>query len=131
MKYRSTSSFLFLLLISMISAGVYAQVPVKDRSDIVGSWKLEKTAPNRDGSNGNKETMTWDFRPDGTVIISGYNKYMGQDTRFEKHYEIEVDKGSIVKIKDHRGIDEYKVVEKKAGEMVLEGPFGYYFFKKK
>lgn len=129
MKYRRISSF-FLLIIYMISAGVYAEVLVKDRSDIAGTWKLRMTASNIEGTHGHEENYTWLFKPNGAVIISGYNKFMGQDTRFEKSYEVEVKEDSIIKITDALGTKKYKVVEKKADEMILDGPYGYYFFKK-
>ncbi len=131
MKYRSISSFLFLLIISMISMGVYAQESVKDRSDIAGTWKLEMTAQSKDATSGNKEATTWDFKPNGTVIISGYNRFLEQDTQFEKSYEVEVNDGAIIKITDNLGTTEYKVIEKEANEMILKGAYGYYFFKKK
>jgi hypothetical protein len=123
-------NFAFFFLISaFISAAVYAQPIVKDRSDIVGAWALEMTAQKKDGSNSNKEVSTWDFRPDGTVIISGYNKFLKQDTTFEKTYEIAGD--SVIEIKDDLGTIKYPVIEKTDDEMILKGPYGYHFFKKK
>jgi hypothetical protein len=130
MKYRGMLNVAFLFLIyAFISVAVYAQPVVTDRSDIVGAWALERTAQKKDGSNSNKEAATWNFHPDGTVIISGYNRFIKQDTTFEKTYEIA--ENSVIKVKDDLGVTKYPVVEKTDDEMILKGPYGYHFFKKK
>ncbi|ADJ28695.1 conserved hypothetical protein [Nitrosococcus watsonii C-113] len=129
MKYKSIFSFAFLLLgCAFMSAAVYAEPVVKDRSDIAGSWALEKTSLKKDGKNGNKEVATWVFHTDGTVVISGYNKFLKKDTEFTKSYEIDED--STIHIKDNLGTNKYRVVEKGDHEMILKGPYGYYFFEK-
>ncbi|MGR6034708.1 MAG: lipocalin family protein [Candidatus Nitrosoglobus sp.] len=128
MKYRSMLNIAFLFFAS-ISTVVYAQPIIKDRSDIVGAWALEMTAQKKDGSNSNKEASTWDFRPDGTVVISGYNKFLKQDTTFEKTYEIA--DNSVIEVKDDSGTIKYPVIEKTDDEMIVKGPYGYHFFKRK
>lgn len=131
MKHRGIIGFLSFLTLCITSIGVYAQVDVKDRSDIVGAWKLEVTSPNKDKTNSNKETSTWNFDPDGTVVISGYNRFLDQDTRFEKNYTVEVADKPIIKIRDNLGTSKYTVIEKDDDEMILKGPYGYYFFERK
>lgn len=131
MKHRGVISFFSFLILCITSIGVYAQVDVKDSSDIAGTWKLEVTSPNKDKTNGNKETSTWNFDPDGTVVISGYNRFLDQDTRFEKSYTVEVADEPIIKIRDGRGTSKYKIIEKDDDEMILKGPYGYYFFERK
>lgn len=130
MKCRRISNFLLLLAACIIGTSVYAQVDIEDSSDIVGEWRLEMSAPNKDGSNGNKEEATWDFRSDGTVIIAGYNKFINQDTRFEKNYEVITGDNPVIKIQDNLGTTNYKIVKKEGDEMILEGPYVYHFFKK-
>src|SRR5699024_378028 len=121
MKYRSLLNFAFLFLIfASISPVVDAQQPIiKDRSEIVGAWTLVKTAPKKDGSHSNKEGFTWDFRSDGTVVISGYNRFIGNDTSFEKNYKIV---GDVVEVTDNVGTTKYSAVEKTNDEMILKGP---------
>ncbi|ABA57680.1 hypothetical protein [Nitrosococcus oceani] len=129
MKYRNVFGLVFLLLgCVFISAAAYAEPVVKDRSDIAGTWALEMTAPKKDGKNSNKEVSTWDFHADGTVVISGYNKFLKKDTEFTKSYEIVED--SVIHIKDNLGTNKYRVVEKGNSDMILKGPYGYYFFEK-
>ena len=129
MKFRNIIGLVvFLLFSALTSAAAYAEPVIEDRSEIAGTWLLEWTALRLDKKGGNKEEATWDFRPDGTVVISGYNKFLKHNTTFNKSYEVE---GSIIKIKDDSGTAEYKLVKKDPYEMVLKGPFGHYFFKKK
>jgi hypothetical protein len=131
MKSRNIISFIFLFLFigTLTNTVVYAGPVIKSRSEIVGTWLLEWTALKKDRRGGNKEEATWDFRPDGTVVISGYNKFLKHTTTFNKGYEIVEE--SVIEVKDDTETTEYKVVEKGSDEMILKGPFGYYFFKKK
>lgn len=130
MKYRSLLNLAFLFLIfASISPAVDAQQPIiKDRSEIVGAWKLVKTAQKKDGSVSNKEASTWDFRPDGTVVISGYNKFIKNDTTFKKDYKVA---GDVVEVTNNVGTTKYSVIKKTGDEMILKGPYGYHFFEKK
>ncbi|ADE14045.1 hypothetical protein Nhal_0869 [Nitrosococcus halophilus Nc 4] len=130
MSSRSILGLAFLFLsYAFLGATVYAQSAVKEPSDIVGTWEMEKTAQRQDGSNSNKEFATWDFHSDGKVEISGYNKFLKQKTTFNKTYKIIEE--SVIKVKDDLGTTKYKVVEKSNGRMILKGPYGYHFFKRK
>lgn len=130
MSFKSILSLALLLLSYVfVSASVYAASVVDEPSDIAATWTLEMTAPKKDGSNGNKEAATWDLQPDGTVVISGYNKFLKQKTTFNKTYEIVED--SVIQVKDDLGTTTYRVVEKSNNKMILKGPYGYYFFTKK
>lgn len=127
MKFRNI--IISCIVLFLIGAVVSAEPVIEDRSEIAGTWLLEWTALKLNRKGGNKEEATWDFRPDGTVVISGYNKFLKHNTTFNKSYEIV--EGSIIKVKDDSETVEYKLVKKDPYEMVLKGPFGHYFFKKK
>jgi len=130
MKSKKIINIFLLFFVGILTSMIVCAEPViKSRSEIVGKWLLEWTALKKDRSGGNKEEATWDFRSDGTVVISGYNKFLKHKTTFNKGYEIVEE--SVIRVKDDRETTEYKVVEKGSDEMILKGPFGYYFFEKK
>jgi hypothetical protein len=114
----------------MIAPPASADIAIKELGEVVGSWKLESVAP---GINKAKiaENRTWEFRADGTIVTSGYNRIMGSDDRYEWKYRI-VDGKIIADDPGRPGktID-YVVYEKSGDTMILKGGMeGFYFFKK-
>ncbi|QSA99009.1 hypothetical protein JWZ97_03725 [Methylococcus sp. EFPC2] len=119
------------LLAGMFAASAWAEVPLKDNSEIVGSWVLESVAP---GLNKPKipENRTWEFRADGTVVTSGFNRHFNRDDTQTTKYQV-----TDGKIKtDNPGRPgktlDYTVYEKSGDTLILQGGLeGFYFFKKK
>lgn len=117
-----------LLLLS--SATAWSEVLLQDISQIAGTWQLESVAASLNKPR-IAENRTWEFRTDGVIVTSGFNRHFGTTDRHEWKYEI-VD-GKIVS--DNPGRPgkpiEYMVYEKTNDTMILKGGIeGFYFFKK-
>lgn len=108
----------------------WADVPLNDIGEIAGAWKLESVAA---GLNKPRieENRTWEFRPDGVIVTSGYNRHFKTEDRHEWTYKIV--NGKIVADDPGRPgktID-YSVYKKEGNELILKGGIeGFYFFKK-
>ena len=131
MKTKIASTLGVLLMSSAFSAGVWADVPLKDNTEIVGKWMLESVSA---GINKPKieEKRTWEFRADGVIVTSGYNRHLKQDDSREFKYAITDGK---IKAEDPgrpgKTVD-YAVYEKSGDSLILKGGIeGFYFFKKK
>ncbi|CAB1276495.1 hypothetical protein [Candidatus Nitrosacidococcus tergens] len=130
MNNRNILASIFFLIPFLVTTAIYAQVEIKDPSEMAGAWLMEMTALKQDGGGSNKEEQTWEFDPsDGIVIQSGYNKFVRKNTKFTKNYKIV--NNTVVEISDASDTTKYKVIEKTPTKMVLKGPYGYHFFKKK
>ena len=131
MKMKNAGALAALLLTGVFNTGVWADVQLKDNSEIVGKWLLESVAV---GINSPKidEKRTWEFRADGVAVTSGYNRHLKQDDTREFKYVVADGK---IKAEDPgrpgKTVD-YVVYEKTPDTMVLKGGIeGFYFFKKK
>lgn len=117
-------------LIGVSSFAAQAEIPLKDGSEIAGTWKLVSVAASLTKPR-IEENRTWEFRTDGTIITSGYNRHFKTEDRHEWKYKI-VD-GKIAADDPGRPgktID-YAVYELKGDELILKGGIeGFYFFKK-
>jgi hypothetical protein len=117
-------------LLSMVSTG-QAEVVLKDITEITGTWQLESVASNIDRPR-IEENRTWEFRPDGVIVTSGYNRHFKTEDRHEWAFKIV--NGKIVADdpgRPGRTID-YSVYKKEGNELILKGGLeGFYFFKKK
>jgi hypothetical protein len=131
MKTKIAGALGVLFLSGAFGAGVRADVPLQDNKEIVGKWLLESVAP---GLNKPKieEHRTWEFRADGAVVTSGYNRHLKQDDSQQFKYSIvdgkirAEDPGRPGKTMD------YAVYEKTGDALILKGGIeGFYFFKKK
>jgi hypothetical protein len=128
----SLGARLFVGAVAIYSASSIAgEVTLQSNAEILGAWTLESVAP---GINKPKiaENRVWEFKADGTVVTSGYNRHFGKDDTQQFSYEV-VD-GKIVA--DNPGRPgkklEYKVYDKSSDGMILQGGLeGFYFFKKK
>jgi hypothetical protein len=123
-----TAGLLGLLVTGSTTA--WADVFLKDNSEIVGTWRLESVAPGLEKPR-IAENRTWEFKADGVIVTSGFNRHFGTEDRHEWKYEIV--NGRIVS--DNPGRPgkpiEYVVYEKTADSMTLKGGIeGFYFFKK-
>jgi hypothetical protein len=119
------------LMASLLTgAPALAEIPLQAAADIVGTWKLEAVAP---GLTKPKiaENRTWEFRSDGVIVTSGFNRILGNQDRYEWKYTIA--DGKIVADDPGRPgkTIEYSVYEKTGDTMILKGGIeGFYFFRK-
>jgi hypothetical protein len=115
-----------MAVLMMAGTASWADMDLKDASEIEGTWILESTAARLDGKKV-EEGAKWEFAKEGKLITTG--KYevaaAGAAVTMENKYEIK--DGKISTDLGHL----YTVVEKTDAAMTLRGPFGFYFFKKK
>jgi hypothetical protein len=130
MNFRTFCAAGLMGLTGMAGMAARADIPLKDVSEIAGTWRLESVAASLDKPK-IEENRTWEFRTDGIIVTSGYNRHFKTEDRHEWKYKI-VD-GKILADdpgRPGRTID-YVVYEKKSDEMILKGGIeGFYFFKK-
>ena len=119
-----------LLVLSGFMTSASADVALKDISEIAGKWELESVAAALNKPR-TEEKRTWEFRTDGVIVTSGYNRHFKTNDRHEWKYTL-VD-GKIVADDPGRPgktID-YTVFKKEGNELILKGGLeGFYFFKK-
>ncbi len=96
------------------------ELSISDPAEITGTWLLEATASRRDGKR-TEENFEWDFQKDGRLVTRGYNYVAERVMTVEDSYQIVDDK-----IETGQS-GKYTMVEKNEKEMVLKGPFGFYF----
>ncbi|MGI9211329.1 MAG: hypothetical protein ACR2HF_02555 [Methylococcaceae bacterium] len=121
----------FASLVLFGSSSAWSDVPIRDVSEIAGIWQLESVAASLTKPK-IEENRTWEFKPEGVIVTSGFNRHFGSTDRHEWKFEI-VD-GKIVSENPGRpGKDlEYVIYEKTNDTMILKGGLeGFYFFKKK
>jgi hypothetical protein len=121
-------SILPALLVGSLGAGCWLSAfaggaSVSNPAEIAGIWLLSSTALRRDGER-TEENSKWEFAKDGRLRTTGYNYAANRVMTVEDSYKI-LD-GKIV---TGQG-GEYAVVEKSEKEMILKGPFGFYFFNR-
>lgn len=115
----------------LLCGSAWAEVQLKDRSEIQGPWVLEAVAPGLEKTK-ILENRTWDFRADGTLVTSGFNRHFGGEDTQQFKYDVV---GGIIKA-DNPGRPgktlDYKVYDKTGDRMILQGGLeGFYFFRKK
>ena len=108
----------------------HAEVALKDISEIAGTWKLESVSAAIDKAR-IPENRIWEFRPDGTIVTSGFNRHFNRNDSFQFTYKVA--NGKIITDDPGRAgktID-YAVYKKEGDELILKGGLeGFYFFKK-
>ncbi len=118
------------LALAGVVNSAWAETALKDISAIAGTWKLESVAASLTKPR-IEENRTWEFRPDGIIVTSGYNRHFKTEDRHEWAYKV-VD-GKIVADDPGRPgktID-YSVYKMEGNELILKGGLeGFYFFKK-
>jgi hypothetical protein len=128
MKQKNLITFFSLLVSihSFIGPDVFAEPVIKDKSEVIGTWLLEATAIRKDGEKA-PEQGKWVFSEDGTLTTTSFYKFSGQSGQAGTLTErFEIKDGGLVG--ERSGT--FKLIEKQGNEMILRGPFGYYFFKK-
>lgn len=103
---------------------------LEDAKPILGKWTLVEVAPRATGQR-ILENRTWEFRPDGTLVTSGYNRHFKRNDTQTFHYEIE--NGMIISDVPGRPGKKlrYRVYDMQGNSMVLQGGLeGFYFFKR-
>ncbi|MCX8048265.1 MAG: hypothetical protein N3A55_01215 [Methylohalobius sp.] len=106
-------------------------IQLKDATAILGRWTLVEVAPRATGPR-IPENRTWEFKPDGSLITSGYNRHFKREDRQEFHYQVK--DGMIVTDLPGRPDKQliYQVYDLKNGDLILQGGVeGFYFFKRK
>lgn len=108
----------------------WAEVELKDVSEIAGTWKLESVAAALNKPK-IEENRIWEFRTDGLIVTSGYNRHFKTNDRHE--WKFNLVNGKIVADDPGRPgktID-YSVYKMEGNELILKGGLeGFYFFKK-
>ena len=129
MKLLMSAVFGALWLAGSVSMAL-ADVALKDKSEITGTWKLESVAAGLDKPK-IEENRIWEFRSDGVIVTSGFNRHFKTNDRHE--WTFNVVNGKIVADDPGRPgktID-YAVYKMEGNELILKGGLeGFYFFKK-
>jgi len=130
MKKINIGALSLVLGLSIFASTVNADIELKAKEEIQGTWKLEHTTNSlTDKQTVNRED-TWVFK-DGKVTILHIpreGKYYDQPP---VNYEIEEGKLKIALVGNSR-FDIFSLVEKNDQTMTLKGKFGgYYYFNKK
>jgi hypothetical protein len=128
MKYINLTAFVVGL--SLFSSAVYADVTLKSKEDVQGTWKLQSTKNSLTDKQVITREDTWVFK-DGKMTILHIPR---EGTYYDQPavvYEIEAGKLKVPIIGSSR-FDLFTVVEKDEKYMILKGKYGgYYYFNKK
>jgi hypothetical protein len=119
-----------LLILSVVTSAVYADVALKSKEEVEGTWKLDHTKNSLTDKESIPREDTWIFK-EGTVTILNIPR---DGTHYDQppvNYEIADGKLKVSMIGSSR-FDLFSLVEKTDTSMTLKGKFGgYYYFTKK
>lgn len=129
MKKINTAAI--LLGLALFMPAVNADVPLKSKDEIQGSWKLDHTKKNVNSQEVLKREDTWSFK-DGKVTITHIPREGTFYDQTPVNYEVEDGKLKISLLGRSDKFDVFSLVEKDDKNMILKGKFGdmYYFNKK-
>lgn len=131
MKSRLAGAVGSLILLGALSNAVCGEIALKDSKEILGNWTLESVAPGLDKPK-IEENRTWEFRADGVVVTSGFNRHFKTDDTREFKYSIAEGKLKLEEPGRPGKTSDYIVYDKTGNSMILKGGMeGFYFFKKK
>ena len=131
MKSRLAEAVGSLILLGGLSNAVCGEIALKDSKEILGNWTLESVAPGLDKPK-IEENRTWEFRADGVVVTSGFNRHFKTDDTREFKYSIAEGKLKLEEPGRPGKTSDYIVYDKTGNSMILKGGMeGFYFFKKK
>lgn len=119
-----------LMVLMGVAGQAHAEYSLKDNSEIVGSWTLESVSSAIDKYR-TPENRTWEFKADGALISSGYNRVIKVNDRMSFSYKVE--NGKIILLDPGRPNkpQTYEVYDKTDKSMILKGGSeGFYFFKR-
>lgn len=108
----------------------YADVALKDESEILGKWKVTAEAAKLDGEK-KKVIVEWEFQSGG-VLQTIATDSSGRTNEMHIPIKYAVEDG-VIKKQVSPGREKFescKVVEKKGTEMILKCPFLFYFLTK-
>ena len=131
MKTKTVRALGALFLLTAFNSGLWADIPLQDIKEIQGKWLLEAVAPGLTKPK-IEENRTWEFRADGVVVTSGYNRHLKQDD--SQQFKFSIADGKIRAEDPGRPgkTMDYSVYERNGDALILKGGIeGFYFFKKK
>ncbi|MCX7097460.1 MAG: hypothetical protein NTV43_06085 [Methylococcales bacterium] len=108
----------------------YADIALKDSSEILGRWKLNAESTKLDGEK-KPLTVEWEFKDNG-ILKQTATDSVGRTGEMKIDMKYSVENGEIKK-QAKLGQEKYescKVVEKDGASMILKCPFLYYFLTK-
>ena len=119
-----------LLGLSVFASAVYADVELKSKDEVQGTWKLQYTKNSLTDKQAIDREDTWVFK-DGKLTIL----HIPREGKFYDqppvNYEVEDGKLKIALVGNSR-FDIFSLVELDDKTMTLKGKFGgYYYFNKK
>jgi hypothetical protein len=119
-----------LLALSLFTGSVLADVELKSKDEVAGTWKLQYTKNNASAKENINREDTWVFK-DGKVTILNIPREGSHYDQQPVDYEIDNGKLKIPYV-GRSGFDTFSLVEKDDKTMILKGKFGeiYYFTKK-
>ncbi len=132
MKKAHVNFSILFSLIAFCSLPVQAEGALKSSADVIGVWNLEGSAKDLDGPRRPGE-LTWEFKKDGTLATSGYDKRLpGGNYSVNSRYEIK-DRKIVADDVGRPGKKiVYTVIEKDGNSMIIKQGIGeYMFFTKK
>ena len=119
-----------LLGLSVFGSVAYADVTLKAKEEVQGTWKLESTKNSLNDKQSISREDTWVFK-DGKVTILHIPR---EGTYYDQPpvvYDIDDGKLKVALVGNSR-FDTYTVVDIDDKKMTLKGKFGsYYYFNKK
>jgi hypothetical protein len=120
-----------LLAAAFFPALAVAEVQLKDASEVVGSWVLESVAPSLTKPKV-AENRVWEFRANGVIVTSGFNRHFGREDSQQFNYAIVNGKIQADNPGRPGKKEEFVIYDKTADTMTLQGGMeGFYFFRKK
>jgi len=119
-----------LLILSVFTSAVYADITLQSKEEVEGTWKLQSTKNSLTDKDAVLREDTWIFK-DGKVTIL----HIPREGKFYDqppvNYEVEDGKLKVALVGSNR-FDVFSLVEKDDKSMTLKGKFGgYYYFVKK
>lgn len=128
MNKKQITFGLVLTLIAFGSLPVQAEVALESNADLIGVWKLDGSAKDLDGPKRPGE-QTWEFKKDGTLATSGYDKRLpGGNFSVSSSYVIK-DGKIVADVVGRPGKKTtYTVIEKDGNSMIIKQGIGEYMF---
>lgn len=128
---KINAALLVMMGLTWFAPSVYADVTLKSKDEIQGSWKLDHTKKSMASDEVMKREDTWDFK-DGKVTITHIPREGTFYDQLPVNYEVEDGKLKISLLGRSDKFDIFSLVEKDDKHMTLKGKFGdVYFFNKK
>lgn len=127
---KKTNIAAILLILSVFSGAVYADITLQSTTEVEGTWKLDHSKNSLTDKESVPREDTWVFKNGKVTIlhIPREGKFYDQPP---VNYEIDDGKLKVALVGNSR-FDMFTLVEKDANSMTLKGKFGgYYYFIKK